>query len=53
MRAIPEERRCEMQKCALDVWDRFAADRVGWVRAFVAVAQSTSAFGIDPVGSET
>ena len=53
LRAIPEETRCEMQKCVVDVWDRFAVDRVGWVRAFVAVAQSTSAFGIDPVGSET
>jgi len=49
LRAIPEERRCEMQKCSLSVWDRFAVDRAGWVRAFVAVAQSTLAFGINPL----
>lgn len=46
LRAIPEEKRCEMQRCALRVWDQYAAARAGWVRAFVAVALSTSAFGI-------
>ena len=37
------------QKCALGVWGRCAADMAGWVQAFVAVAQSTSAFGINPL----
>ena len=49
LRAIPEHVRCEMQKCALNAWDQFAATRAGWVRALVAVAFSTSAFGINPL----
>ncbi|KAL7533968.1 hypothetical protein ACHAXR_007950 [Thalassiosira sp. AJA248-18] len=51
LRAIPEGKRCEMQKCALEAWDKFAATRAGWVRALVAVALSTSAFGVDPLKS--
>mmetsp|Transcript_26176 Transcript_26176/g.55233 ORF Transcript_26176/g.55233 Transcript_26176/m.55233 type:complete len:426 (+) Transcript_26176:213-1490(+) len=49
LRAIPEEKRCEMQRCALDAWDKFVSNRAGWVRALVAVALSTSAFGVDPL----
>lgn len=49
LRAISEEKRCEMQTCVLNVWDKFAATRAGWVRALVAVALSTSAFGINPL----
>ena len=49
LRAIPEEKQCEMQKCALNAWDKFVSSRAGWVRALIAVALSTSAFGVDPV----
>lgn len=51
LRAIPDDVRCEMQKCVLNVWDRFASSRAGWLEALVAVALSTSAFGINPLDS--
>jgi len=31
-----------MQKCALEVWDKYASSREGWVRGLVEVALSTS-----------
>jgi hypothetical protein len=42
LRAIPDEVRCEMQQCALDVWDRFVSSRTGWVDGLVASALSLS-----------
>lgn len=40
--AIPDDVRCNMQKCALEVWDRYIADRAGWVRGLVRSAVSTN-----------
>lgn len=40
--SISDEDRCLMQKCALEVWDKYASSREGWVRGLVEVALSTS-----------
>ena len=40
--AISDEDRCLMQKCALEVWDKYASSREGWVRGLVEVALSSS-----------
>lgn len=50
LRAIPEDKQCEMQKCVLNAWDKFVSTRVAMHSALIAVALSTTAFGIDPVG---
>jgi len=51
LRDISLEKRCEMQKCALNAWDRFASSRSGWIRGLVGVALSTSPSGINPLDS--
>lgn len=38
---ISDQRRCEMQRCALDMWDRYVATRAGWMKGLVEVAIST------------
>jgi hypothetical protein len=38
--AISPDRVCEMQKCALDVWDKYVSSRSGWVRGLIDVALS-------------
>mmetsp|Transcript_39215 Transcript_39215/g.82008 ORF Transcript_39215/g.82008 Transcript_39215/m.82008 type:complete len:439 (-) Transcript_39215:228-1544(-) len=40
--AIPENVRCKMQQCAIDVWDTYISSRDGWVRGLVDVALSSS-----------
>ncbi|KAL7530559.1 hypothetical protein ACHAXR_003555 [Thalassiosira sp. AJA248-18] len=34
--AIPEDKRCEMQKCALAFWDEFASSRDGWLKGILS-----------------
>lgn len=38
IRVIPPERVCEMQNCALDVWDKYVSSRSGWLRGLIDVA---------------
>ena len=42
LRAIPDERVCEMQKCVLDVWDRYLSNRSGWLRGLIKAALAPS-----------
>jgi len=35
LRAIPDDVRCEMQKCSLAFWDEFASSRDGWLKGLL------------------
>ena len=38
---ISEEEQCNMQKCALHIWDNYASSRAGWLRGLIEVAESS------------
>lgn len=40
--AIPEDVRCRMQRCAIELWDKYFASRSGWVRGLVEATLSTN-----------
>ena len=35
LRAIPMAKRCEMQQCAIQAWDRYLSSRRGWLRGIL------------------
>ena len=36
LRAIPDDIRCEMQKCHLAIWNEFASSRAGWLKGIIS-----------------
>ena len=38
LRAIPKSVQCDMQKCALAVWDNYVSSRSGWLNGLVGSA---------------
>lgn len=35
LREMPRDVICEMQKCAIDTWDKYVAQRSGWLRGIL------------------
>ena len=35
LRSIPNDRRCKMQNCALEAWDRYVSSRAGWLHGII------------------
>jgi hypothetical protein len=38
LKNISNEKVCQMQQCGLDLWDKYASSREGWVRGLIEVA---------------